>query len=115
MTSKNNKISNKISKYFKVGDNVKVIAGNDKGKVSQIIKIFANKRLIIIKNINLKKKHQKPNKEGEKGQIIEFEKPIDASNVMLYSNNNNLASKVSYIRNDIKGTKRILIKTQEII
>nr|YP_010337747.1 ribosomal protein L24 [Sahlingia subintegra]UNJ17332.1 ribosomal protein L24 [Sahlingia subintegra] len=73
----------KVSKKLKVGTKVTIISGKQKGEVGEILKIFRNQGTLIVQNINCKKKHQKPTQEGQSGEIIEFEKPIHASNVAL--------------------------------
>lgn len=56
--------------HVKVGDMVKVIAGNDKGKTGEITKVFKHNSTVIVKDINLKTKHVKKREEDEQGQII---------------------------------------------
>ena len=70
-------------KKLKKGDSIIVIAGKDKGKKGEILKVVEPDKLII-SNINLAKKHVKgnPNKGGS-GGIIEKEMPIHISNVMM--------------------------------
>ena len=70
---------------IKKGDTIKVISGRDKGKIGEIIQILRTTNQVIVKNVNVKKKHVKPKKEGEVGKISQFEAPINRSNVMLYS------------------------------
>ncbi|MEZ5315454.1 MAG: 50S ribosomal protein L24 [Chlamydiales bacterium] len=60
-------------------DEVVVIAGNDKGKVGKIISI--NHQRVVIEGVNLRKKHMKPTKQNQKGQIIDIECSIDISNI----------------------------------
>ncbi len=73
-----------ISKIRK-GDEIVVIAGKDKGRNGTVLKVLADERLLV-ENINVAKKHQKPNPNaGVGGGIIEKEMPIDLSNVMLYN------------------------------
>nr|QUE29592.1 ribosomal protein L24 [Erythrotrichia foliiformis] len=79
----------KVSKKLKLGNTVKIIAGKQKGESGEILKIFRNQGMIIVQNINCKKKHQKPTQEGGSGEIIEFEKPIQASNVCLLEQDKN--------------------------
>lgn len=64
-------------------DNVIVVTGKDSGKEGKILKVFPKKDLVLVSGINLKKKHAKPRKGGQKGQIIESAAPIHISNVML--------------------------------
>ena len=67
---------------FKVGDEVVVIAGSDKGKKGKIIKTLKNENRVIVEGVRVAKKHQKPTGQ-ESGGIIEVEAPINASNVMI--------------------------------
>ncbi len=69
--------------HVKIGDNVKVISGFDKNKTGEITKIYKNTGKILVKGINFKFKHIKPNTENEVGEIKQFEAPIHHSNVKL--------------------------------
>ncbi|ADC72648.1 MULTISPECIES: 50S ribosomal protein L24 [unclassified Thioalkalivibrio] len=82
---------NKIRK----GDDVVVIAGKDKGRRGTIIKVLEGK--VLVQNINMVKKHQKPNPQrGIGGGIIEKEMPIDVSNVMLFNPATDKGDRVSF-------------------
>ncbi|WP_018138199.1 MULTISPECIES: 50S ribosomal protein L24 [unclassified Thioalkalivibrio] len=82
---------NKIRK----GDDVVVIAGKDKGRRGTIIKVLDGK--VLVQNINMVKKHQKPNPQrGIGGGIIEKEMPIDVSNVMLFNPATDKGDRVSF-------------------
>ena len=65
------------------GDNVIVISGSEKGKKGQVARMLADKNSVIIEGLNLLKRHQKPRKAGQKGQIVEKAMPIHVSNVAL--------------------------------
>jgi large subunit ribosomal protein L24 len=69
--------------HVKIGDTVKVISGFNKNKVGEITKIYKNTGKILIKGINFKFKHIKPNSENDVGEIKQFEAPIHHSNVKL--------------------------------
>ena len=72
---------NKIRK----GDEVIVIVGKDKGRRGTVIKIMPND-LLLVENINMVKKAQKPNPNmGVTGGIIDKEMPVHRSNVMLFN------------------------------
>lgn len=101
--------------HVKVGDTVQVIAGDDKGKIGEITQIFRHNSNVVVKEINLKTKHMKSREEGEPGQIIKIEAPIHSSNVMLYSKEKNVASRVGHKFLDDGKKVRYLIKTGEII
>ena len=96
-------------RHIKQGDTVKIIAGAEKGKIGEIVRILKATNQVIIKELNIKKKHVKPKKEGEVGKISQFEAPIHSSNVMLYSKENNIASRVSYTTTE-EGKKVRLFK-----
>jgi large subunit ribosomal protein L24 len=67
----------------KVGDNVKILAGKDKGKEGRIIKTLKKDNKVVVEGINVVKKHVKPNRMNEVGSIVEVEAPIHVSNVKL--------------------------------
>jgi len=70
---------------IKKGDEVVVITGKDKGRRGAVVRMFDDER-VLIENINVVKKHQKPNPNaGVQGGIIEKEMPLHVSNVMLYN------------------------------
>jgi large subunit ribosomal protein L24 len=69
--------------HIKLGDNVKVISGFDKNKIGEVIKINRNTGKILVKGINYKFKHIKPNTDNEVGEIKQIEAPIHHSNVKL--------------------------------
>jgi len=72
---------NKIRK----GDEVVVIAGKDKGRRGSVLKVLEKDR-ILVENVNMAKKHQRPNPNaGVTGGIVDKEMPIHISNVMLYN------------------------------
>jgi len=66
---------------IKVGDNVKVLAGKDKGKEGKVIKTLKKIDKVIVEGINIVKKHSKPNNTNDKGGIFDIEAPIHVSNV----------------------------------
>lgn len=71
--------------FIKSNDKVKVIAGKDKGKEGVVIKAFPANDRVIVKGVNVVKKHQKPNNANPNGGIVEMEAPIHVSNVKKIS------------------------------
>ena len=66
------------------GDRVVVIAGKDKGKQGEVVRVLGDK--VVVSNINVVKRHTKPNPQaGQAGGVIEREAPIHVSNVMLFN------------------------------
>jgi large subunit ribosomal protein L24 len=105
----------KYKMHVKKGDTVQVIAGKEKGKIGEIIQAIPKKSQVIIKGVNIKTKHVKPQQEGESGRIETFEGPIHSSNVMLYSTKNEVASRACYTFTEEGRKVRMLKKTGEII
>ncbi len=68
---------------IKKNDTVLIISGKDRGKKAKVIQCFSKKQHIVAQGVNIKKKHIKPKKSGEKGQIVEITAAIDVSNVKL--------------------------------
>jgi large subunit ribosomal protein L24 len=100
----------KSSVHIKKGDTVKILSGKDKGKVGEITQIIKTSNQVVVKDINIKKKHVKPKKEGDIGKILQFEAPIHSSNVMVYNSENKIASRVSYQKNELGKKVRVLKK-----
>ena len=69
--------------HVKVGDIVTVISGFHKNETGEITKIDKKTGKVVVKGINFKFKHIKPNTENEIGEIKQFEAPIHHSNVKL--------------------------------
>ena len=66
---------------IKIGDEVLVIAGKDKGKNGKVIKTLRDKDKVVVEGINIVKKHVKPNNQNNNGGIFDIEAPIHVSNV----------------------------------
>jgi large subunit ribosomal protein L24 len=101
--------------HVKKGDTVQVIAGSDKGKVGEIVRTLPKLSKVIVKGVNVKTKHVKPQQEGESGQIVTLEYPIHSSNVMLYSTKQKVVSRVCYTFGEDGRKVRMLTKTKEIL
>lgn len=68
---------------IKKGDNVKIIAGKDKGKTGKVLQVFPSRNRVSVEGRNLLIKHMRPRRQGEQGQRIEFPAPMALSNLML--------------------------------
>ena len=68
---------------IKVGDNVKILAGKDRGKEGKVIKTLKKIDKVVVEGINIVKKHMKPNGMNETGGILSVEAPIHVSNVKV--------------------------------
>ena len=75
-----------MKNLIKKGNKVLIISGNDKGKQGEVIQVDRSNHRIIVKDINMVKKHTKPTKE-KKGGIFPKESYIHISNVKLVEEN----------------------------
>lgn len=81
---------------LKKGDTVKVLSGNDKGKIGEILEIIPKTEKVVVKGVNIRKKHIKPKKQGEEGGIIPIEKEIHASKVNVVCPKCNKPTKIGF-------------------
>ena len=100
---------------FKVGDEVVVIAGSDKGKTGKIVKTLRNENRVVVEGVNIVKKHQKATAQ-ETGGIVEMAAPIHASNVMIVDPKTKKRTRVGHTTDEKTGKKiRIAKKSNEKI
>jgi large subunit ribosomal protein L24 len=83
-------------KKIKKNDNVKVIAGNDRGATGKVLKVFPNGERIIVEGVNMHKRHRKPTQQMPQGGIMSIEAPIHISNVKLLAPKSNVATRVGF-------------------
>lgn len=69
--------------HVKKGDKVLVIAGDEKGKTGTILEAIPELGRVVVEGVAIHKKHQKPRREGQRGQIIDKQHSIVVSNVRL--------------------------------
>lgn len=77
-------------------DTVVVVSGKDKGKIGEVLDVNPKKSTVLVKDVNVVTKHQKPNKANMQGGIINKEAPINSSKVMLYCTKCKAATRISY-------------------
>ena len=90
---------------IKKGDNVSVLSGNDKGKTGEVLEIHPKENKLVVKGVNIRKKHVKPRKAGEEGGIISVECAITASKVNVVCPKCGKATKVGYTMEDDKKVR----------
>jgi len=76
-------------------DKVKILIGKDKGRVGEVVRVFPKKDQIVVKGMNLFKKHVKPS-QNQKGGIVEKERPLLVSKVALVCPNCQKTIRVGY-------------------
>lgn len=77
-------------------DKVLIISGKDRGRIGRVLRSFPKEARLLIEGINLRKKHIRARREGEKGQIVEIPAPLHISNVKLICPKCNKATRVGY-------------------
>ncbi len=91
---------------IKKGDKVAIMAGKDRGKQGEILRVLPESEKVIVKGINMMKRHVKAKREGEKGERIEMEVPLHVSNVMLVCPHTGKPTRIGY---KIEGGEKIRI------
>ena len=109
------KSSQRLKMRIRKGDTVQVITGKDKGKTGQVIKTLPIENRVIVEGINLRTRHVKPKQEGESGSIVTEEASLHASNVMIFSSEKKVVSRVGIFVDKDGSKKRRLKKTGELI
>ena len=67
--------------HIKKGDLVIILSGDDKGKTGKVTKAFPELGKVVVEGMNTVRKHQRPTKQGQKGQVIDLAMPMHASKV----------------------------------
>ena len=97
------------------GDTVRIVSGDDNGRIGKVLKTFPEANRIIVEGVNLIKRHTRPSQKNRKGGIIEKEGSVSVTNVMLFDLRTNAPARIGY-RYLKDGTKvRINKKSGEII
>lgn len=99
---------------IKVNDKVKIIGGKDRGKDGKVIQVFPKEEKLVVEGMNIMKKHLRPNKKGEKGQVVELSAPMHLSSVLLICPKCDKPGRVGF-KLDGDKKKRICKKCQEFI
>jgi large subunit ribosomal protein L24 len=104
----------KITCKIKKEDQVKVIAGKDKGKTGRVLEVDRVKGRIVVEGVGMVKRHTRPNPQKQiQGGIAESERSIHISNVMLTTAN----GQVTRVGTKVEGNTRVRVarKTGEVI
>ena len=88
---------------IKKGDNVQVLSGNDKGTTGEVLEVNPKADKIVVKGVNVRKKHVKARRQGEESGIIAVECAIPSSKLNVVCSKCGKATKVGY--SEEKGEK----------
>jgi large subunit ribosomal protein L24 len=95
---------------LKLNDNVIVIAGKDKGKTGKVTKVLLKENKVIVAGVNKFKRHLKRRDQNTPGGVVEIERPIQASNVMLFINNKPTRKRIAEVAAAPKATTKKVAK-----
>ena len=82
---------------IKKGDTVQILSGNDKGKTGEVLEVIPKTQKIVVKGVNVRKKHIKPRKQGEEGGIISLECAIHSAKVSVVCPKCNKPTRIGYM------------------
>lgn len=71
-----------MKRHIKTGDSVVVLWGEEKGKTGKVTKVYPKQGLALVEGVGFVKRHQKPRKAGQKGQILDKQQPIRIAKLM---------------------------------
>ncbi|MDR3570240.1 MAG: 50S ribosomal protein L24 [Syntrophobacteraceae bacterium] len=100
---------------IKKDDNVKVIAGKDKGKTGKVLRVIPKKGRAIVEKLNMVKRHLRPSEQSRQGGILEKESPIEMSNLMVICSKCTDPTRVGYRVLDDEKKVRFCKKCKEVI
>ena len=90
--------------HIKKGDNVYVLAGEDRGKTGRVLSVLRTKGRAIVEGVNYVTKATKPSAKNPQGGLVKMEAPINLSNIALVDPNSGKPTRVGY-RIDDNGKK----------
>ena len=91
---------------IKKGDNVKIIVGKDRGKTGKVTRVDNKTTKIFVEGLNLYKKHVRPKRQGEKGEVVAIARPMDISNVAVVCGSCNKQTRVG---SRMEGEKKVRV------
>ena len=91
---------------IKKGDTVIILAGKDRGKSGKVLRVLPEKGKVLVEGINMFKKHQRPSRSNQRGQVVDMAMPIQVSNVALIDPKSGKATRAGY---RIEGGKKVRI------
>jgi large subunit ribosomal protein L24 len=104
---------------IKKGDTVEVIAGKDRSKRGEVLRVAPKDNRVVVQGLNLRKKHQRarPGAGGRQlaPEILTFEGPMDAANVMIVCPKCGERSRVGYQRDEDGSVSRVCKSCEELL
>lgn len=108
-------MSNRFKPKFNIkkGDQVVVIAGNDKDRNNPraVLAVYPEKGRALVEGVNVRTKHKKPSSQNPQGSIVKEEASVDISNIMLWDAESKAGSKIKRERNSEGKAVRVFKKS----
>lgn len=95
--------------HIRKGDNVKMLVGKDRGKTGKVLHVNTKTLRVTIEGLNTAKRHMKPKKQGQKGEIVTIPRSTNISNVAIVCGNCKKNARIQY-RADGKSKVRVCAK-----
>ncbi|MBI4122776.1 MAG: 50S ribosomal protein L24 [Parcubacteria group bacterium] len=88
---------NVIGSKIKKGDTVLIISGKDRGRKGKVLRVFPQQGRLTVEGMNMRKKHTKPRRQGEKGQVVQIPAPFSAGKAKLVCSHCGKATRVGFV------------------
>lgn len=106
-------VKNKIKSKIKKDDEVKILAGKNRGKSGRVLKVDREQGRVLVEGVNMVKKAMRKKSQNDKGGIVEIEAPVSISNVAVICKKCG-PTKVG-LKIEADGKKRICRKCGEVL
>ena len=101
--------------HIRNGDEVIVLAGDDKGRKGKVLKVLVAKQRALVEGVNMVSKSMKPSAKNPQGGIVKQEAPIHVSNLSLIDPKSGKATRVGMKKTDDGKKVRVAKKSGEVI
>ena len=91
---------------IKKGDNVKILAGKDRGRTGKVLRVLPERDRVVVDGVNMLKRHVRPRRQGQKGEVVQLASPLHVSNAGLVCGACGRVTRVGY---QVVGDKKTRI------
>jgi large subunit ribosomal protein L24 len=100
---------------IKKGDTVYIRSGKDGGKTGKVLRVDSSAGTVLVEGLNMYKKRSRPRKQGEKGEMINLPRPLNASKVMPYCSSCGRGVRVGFRSDGKVSTVRYCKRCQSVL
>ena len=101
--------------HIRKGDEVIVLAGDDKGRKGKVLKVLVTKQRALVEGVNMVSKSMKPSAKNPQGGIVKQEAPIHVSNLSLIDPKSGKATRIGMKKTDDGKKVRVAKKSGDVI